>query len=136
MEPDLKQKFKELSTALMELHKALLMTEAKALEAAYGRKVTPYELLNASFNDVNFAWLRVLSQLIVSIDTIVDETPALSGQDANQVANDVLQVLEKPASMMHNDFWTKYSAHLGNSPDIIMMHSKVKIILDSFRPRM
>jgi hypothetical protein len=90
MSSDLKKKFNDLSKSLMELHRALLMLEAKKLEQAAGKKLTPYELLGASLQDPALAWLRVISQLIVSIDTIIDETPVLSNQDANRVANEVL----------------------------------------------
>ncbi len=118
----------------MELHKALLMLEAKKLEQAEGRKLTPYELLNASLQDPALAWLRVISQLIVNIDTIIDETPSLSNQDANRVANEVLTALEKPMGLITTDFWTHYTEYLSSNPDIIMMHSKVKTLLTSLRP--
>lgn len=118
----------------MELHRALLMLEAKKLEQAAGKKLTPYELLGASLQDPALAWLRVISQLIVSIDTIIDETPMLSNQDANRVANEVLTALEKPPGLIATDFWTHYSEYLHSNADIIMMHSKVKTLLSELRP--
>jgi hypothetical protein len=131
---DLKKKFDDLSKGLMELHRALLMLEAKKLEQAAGKKLTPYELLGASLQDPALAWLRVISQLIVTIDTVIDETPVLSNQDANRVANEVLTALEKPPGLIATDFWTRYSEYLHSNPDIIMMHSKVKAFLTELRP--
>jgi hypothetical protein len=132
----MRKHFDELTLALKDLHKALLMLEAKKMEQALGRKVTPYELLGASLNDPNLAWLRVMSELIVNIDTVIDETPTLSAQEANKTVAEVLNVLEKPPGLIATDFWTRYTEYLGSNPDIIMLHSKVKKTLDSLRPKM
>lgn len=110
------------------------MLEAKRLEGEQGKALSPYELLHASLNDPSLAWLRKMSELIVNIDTIIDETPNLSAQDTHRVANEVLLVLEKPTGLITTDFWTNYSLYLANNADIIMRHSKVKEILGQLRP--
>lgn len=133
---DLKAKFKALSAALMDLHRDLLMMEAKKLEGETERKITPYEILHASLHDPNMAWLRQMSALIVSIDTTIDETETLSAKEANQIANEVSTLLEKPAGLISTDFWTKYSAYLAQHPDIIMKHSRVKNLVEDLRPKM
>lgn len=134
MSTDLKHTFSELSKALQRLHKDLLMLEAKRLEQERGKPLNPYELLNASLNDPSLAWLRKMSELIVNIDTIIDETPNLSAQESHRVANEVLLVLEKPLGMIATDFWSNYSAYLTSNPEIIIRHSHVKEILDQLRP--
>lgn len=136
MNNSLPKQFNDLSTMLKDLHRALLMLEAKKMEQALGRKISPYELLGASLNDANLAWLRVMSELIVNIDTIIDETPNLSTQEANKISAEVLQILEKPPGLIATDFWTHYSEYLGSNPDIIMLHSKVKKALEVLRPSM
>ncbi len=127
MNTSLKQAFKELSKALTHLHKDLLMLEAKRLEDQLGQKLGPYELLNYSLNDASMAWLRKLSELIVNIDTIIDESPNLSAQDSQRVASEVLAVIEKPKDP-DSEFWRKYQSYLTN-PDIIMKHARVKDVL-------
>lgn len=134
MSDTIKKTFNELSKALQQLHKELLMLEAKRLEQKMGKKLTPYELLHASLNDPSLAWLRKMSELIVNIDTIIDETPNLSAQDSHRVASEVLNVLEKPQGLIATDFWTHYSEYLANNPDIIMRHAKVKDIVIQVRP--
>ena len=136
MSAQLKKNFQELSTALMDLHKTLLMLEAKQMETESGRKITPYELLHASLHDPKLAWLRAISQLIVTIDTIVDETPNLSGKEASQVASEVLTLLEKPQPGATQEFWLQYSKYLSHNPDIIMKHSHVKTLLGGISPKM
>lgn len=136
MSADLKQKFKELSASLIELHRQLLMLEAKKLATESGRTMTPYELLHASLHDPQLAWLRFMSELIVNIDTIIDETPNLSSKEASQVADEVSNLLEKPQTSNNKDFWTGYSKYLSENPDIIMKHSQVKGLLTNLRPKM
>lgn len=136
MEKDLKRKFQELSTALQSLHRDLLMKEAKHLEGESGRKLTPYELLHASLNDPNLAWLRQLSTLIVNIDTTVDEAQNLSSSEAAQISDSVLTLLEKPAGLIETDFWRHYSDYLSHDVDIIMKHSQVKALVAELRPKM
>jgi hypothetical protein len=134
MSNDLKRTFNDLSKALQRLHKDLLMLEAKRLEQERGKPLNPYELLNASLNDPSLAWLRKMSELIVNIDTIIDETPHLSAQESHRVANEVLLVLEKPLGLIATDFWSHYSAYLSSNAEIIMRHSHVKEILERLRP--
>jgi hypothetical protein len=135
MSAELKRRFQELSQALQELHKDLLMLEAKNLEVETGRKITPYELLHASLHDPNMMWLRQMSALIVMIDTTIDEATNLSGQESNQIADEVITLLEKPKGLIATDFWTKYSQYLAVNPDIILKHSNVKTLAGNLRPK-
>ncbi len=135
MHQQLKKALQELSRALQELHRDLLMLEAKTLESEPGLPVNPYDLLQASLHDPNFAWLRKISTLIVHIDIVVDESPNLSGVEANQINDQVLRLIEKPDAKLDQEFWTKYSAHLSHNTDIILKHSKVKTILTRLRPK-
>lgn len=136
MSAELKSRFQDLAKALIDLHRDLLMLQAKELESESGRKVSPYELLHATLNNPSFAWLRLMSEMIVMIDTLIDESPNLSGKEANEVANEVLSLIEKPQGAMQTEFWQKYSHHLSMNPDIIMKHSRVKEILVRLRPSM
>lgn len=136
MSQDLKGKFKELSSSLMDLHRTLLMLEAKTLETESGRAITPYELLHATLHDPNLAWLRAISQLIVNIDTIIDEATNLSSKESIQVASAVSNLLENPQGAQVQDFWTHYTKYLSSNADVIMKHSKVKSIISNFSPKM
>lgn len=136
MAAELKKTFQDLATALKDLHKDLLMLEAKKLESESGRKINPYELLHASLYDPNLAWLRQMSALLVTLDTTIDEVPQLTATEANQISAAVLALLEKPAGLIETDFWKHYSAYLADNPDIIMRHSKVKELVADLRPKM
>lgn len=63
----------DLSSALLKFHRGLLSFQTGQAEEIDGRKYAPYDLLHLSLNDPRFAWLRKFSELIVQIDTIVDD---------------------------------------------------------------
>jgi hypothetical protein len=69
----MKDKMNELSRLLLALHKTLLHFEKDLHEKRMGRSFTPHELLHLSLNDEKFAWLRKISDLIVALDTRIDE---------------------------------------------------------------
>lgn len=62
-----------LSSALLKFHRGLLVYQTDLVEKADERKYLPYDLLNLSLNDARFSWLRKFSEIIVQIDTIVDD---------------------------------------------------------------
>lgn len=62
-----------LSSALLKFHRGLLVYQTELVEKEDGRKYLPYDLLNLSLSDLRYAWLRKFSELIVQIDTIVDD---------------------------------------------------------------
>lgn len=134
MSDTIRAALKRLSQALQELHRDLLMLQARSLATENGKAINPYELLRASLHDPAFAWLRKMSTLIVHIDTIVDEVENLSGRETNEIADLVLALIEKPEPKVDQEFWDRYSAHLSSNPDIIMKHSKVKELLSALRP--
>lgn len=57
-----------LSHAIMDLHRALIQAEARAL----GVDTSPYKLLQTVMSDARFAWLRAFSDLIVAMDEAGD----------------------------------------------------------------
>lgn len=136
MANETKKVFHELAKALMDLHRDLLMLQAKNLESESGRKISPYELLHASLHDPQFAWLRMMSEVIVTIDTLIDESENLSGKEASEVAEEVLNLIEKPQGTGQTEFWNRYSHYLSINPDIIMRHSRVKEIIARLKPSM
>lgn len=69
----MKLELKDLSSALLKFHRALLQHQTSLVETADGKKYQPYELLNLSLGDPRYSWLRQFSELIVQIDTIVDD---------------------------------------------------------------
>ena len=66
----------DLRIRLLHLHKVLLDMERQDYEKASGR-VSTGELLQLVINHAGFAWLRIISALVVEIDEVLNgEEPA------------------------------------------------------------
>jgi hypothetical protein len=117
-----RQRLTNLRRALLRLHKALLDDERLAYERVYGQ-VTGGELLQLVINHEQFAWLHSISELIVSIDEILDAEEPMTSADAESLFTQARTLL-KP-SEDGTDFERKYYAALQRDPNIVLAHREV-----------
>lgn len=115
----------DLRTRLLHLHKMLLEMERQIFEKKSG-SVTPGELLQLVLNNSQFAWLRIISALVVEIDE------KLSGEE-RPTTSDFEDLLSQArllfASSGNQEFRTKYEAALQQEPSVVMAHSAVMQLL-------
>jgi hypothetical protein len=121
-----RQRLTNLRRALLRLHKALLDDERLAYKRVYGQ-VTGGELLQLVINHEQFAWLHSISELIVSIDEMLDAEEPMTSADAESLFTQARTLL-KP-SEDGADFERKYYAALQRDPDIVLAHREVTKIL-------
>ncbi|HKQ52499.1 MAG TPA: hypothetical protein VJT74_09030 [Pyrinomonadaceae bacterium] len=115
-----------LRLALLRLHKVLLDDERAAYERARGR-VSAGEMLQLVISDEQFAWLHSISELIVSIDELLDaEEPATTEAAESLFAQ--ARLLLKP-SETGSEFAQKYYATLQREPDAVLAHREVTTLL-------
>jgi len=120
------RRMRGLRLSLLRLHKALLDYERLAYERVYGQ-VTGGELLQLVINHEQFAWLHTISELIVSIDEMLDAEEPVTGAHAESLLTQARTLL-KP-SEEGTDFERKYYAALQRDPDIVLAHREVTKIL-------
>src|ERR1700692_556344 len=65
------RRLRDLRLRLLRLHQSLLDRERAAFEKRFGR-VNSGELLQLVINHPQFAWLRIISALVVQIDETLD----------------------------------------------------------------
>ena len=89
---ELRAALRELSKALLPLHRALIEAARDDYAFAYGTSVGPAQLLQLVTDDPFFAWLKPMTSLIVEIDEMVrvDFEP----QAARDVAGRVEQLFD------------------------------------------
>src|SRR2546427_11134118 len=75
---------RELRTRLLHLHKTLLEMERADFERVSGR-LTSGELLQLVINHPQFAWLRMISALVVQIDEMLDDEEPATLNDVQNV---------------------------------------------------
>jgi hypothetical protein len=120
----------ELRRSLLHLHKTLLDMERADFERLFGR-VTSGELLQLVINHSQFAWLRLISALVVQIDEMLSaEEPAT----LNDVENVLIQARLLFTSPADDVFREKYQTALQREPAVVMAHSEVTSLLRKDEP--
>lgn len=109
-----------LHQALLVLHKALLEFEKQQYESIYGKIPSPNEYLNLVIKHPAFAWLRSLSEAIVSTD----------GLDKEGDRKPLPDIITSLANLLTphpegSDFAKKYDVAIQHSPEVAHAHSLV-----------
>jgi hypothetical protein len=116
----------DLRKSLLHLHKTLLDWERAAYERVHGR-VSSTELLKATMEDPQFAWLRPISELIVRIDESVDMEPQNGPVDVEAI------VARARAATAADETGTahaqRYHTALQEHPDAVFAHRDVASVL-------
>ena len=115
----------ELRNKLLHLHKILLEMERADFERAAGR-LTSGELLQLVINHPQFAWLRMISALVVEIDEMLDAEEPATLNDVQNVLSQARTLFSASTDEVFNE---KYQAALQREPEVVMAHSEVAKLL-------
>jgi hypothetical protein len=121
---ELRASLRELSKALLPLHRALIEAGRDDFAFATGQSVGPAQLLQLVTDDPFFAWLKPMTALIVEIDEMarVDfEAPA---------ARDVAARVEK---LFEGAFNERYVPLLQRDVDVAVAHAAIRRALAKLR---
>jgi hypothetical protein len=121
----------KVRTALLRLHKTLLDFEREGYERAHGKIGSPYEFLNLVMQNLWFAWLRQLSELIVEMDELLaaKETP---NEDTAVALIQQARMLLTPAES-GSEFQKKYFTAMQQSPEVVLAHAEFATVLGPAR---
>ncbi|MDP2382385.1 MAG: hypothetical protein Q8N00_06240 [Nitrospirota bacterium] len=111
----------------MGLHKALILAEQVTYERINGRVASSGQLLQLVLNDPWFTWLHPISQLVVSIDDLLDIESELSPVEVEHFLIEA-RALIRP-SEEGDGFERCYYEALQREPDVIFAHVEVKKLL-------
>jgi len=103
---------------VLDLHKLLVEVEREAVERLEGR-VTPQEFLGRLIHDEAYAWLKIMSAVIVGLDEWLDEPEDPVAADA-YVAELRRMIAPDPAGDL---FQRRYAQLLQDRPDVVMAHA-------------
>jgi hypothetical protein len=113
----------ELRRALVELHMELLQAQRVKAER-FGGRMSASETLQAATEDLRFAWLRTLSEVIADLDSGPADEPGW--EDA--VVERVRELLAPPDP--ETPFGRQYLLALQDHPEVVMAHAAVVSALD------
>lgn len=128
MHESTRQTLDDLHGPLLHLHKTLLEIERKAYEKVHGR-VSPNDLLKLALNDEQFAWLRELSALIVSVEELLEADEPVEEDSARSVLTQMRTLLVP--SETGDAFGRKYFNALQADPGAVLAHRAVSQILST-----
>ena len=125
------EKLRAIRAALLHLHKTLLERERDAYEREHGKIGSSYEYLNLVMHDTSFAWLRLLSELIVQIDESLDgrETPSEATANALIQQSRLLLTPNEGGA----EFQRKYFTSVQESPEVVLAHAEFAKLLGPAR---
>ena len=112
---------------LLHLHQTLLEMERRSFEGIHG-SVNSGELLQLVINHPQFAWLRIISALVVQIDEMLDADEPASAADMTDLIAAARRLFMEPGDQ---GFLQKYQAALQQEPDVVMAHSALMKLLRS-----
>jgi hypothetical protein len=123
-EPEgLRARLDALRSALLALHKALVDSERVEYEKVIGRIQSPNHFLHLLTDDPWFAWLRPLSQLIVSIDEALEAEEPLTTTLVDALVARSSRMLV--ASESGGGFSHHYFSALQRDPDVVLAQGQV-----------
>jgi len=121
---ELRAALRELSKALLPLHRALIEAARDDYAFAYGKTVGPAQLLQLITDDPFFAWLKPMTSLIVEIDEMARVD--FETDDARAVAARVEQLFE-------GAFSERYVPLLQRDVDAAIAHAAIRRALAKLR---
>ena len=116
---------REVRLRLLHLHQTLLEMERKSFESTHGR-VNSGELLQLVINHAQFAWLRMVSALVVQIDEMLDADEPVTDADVINLIGGARQLFTVSED---REFQQKYQAALQQEPEVVMAHSALMKLL-------
>lgn len=124
-----RQKLKNLSKALLRLHKTLLDAAKLEYEAKNGAIAGVGQYLQLVIDDPHFAWLRKFSSLVALVDEAVSIRRAASETEALALFDEARILLDfRDADEIFND---KFQAALQKNPDAVLNYNEALGFLEN-----
>lgn len=122
-------RLQQLRDGLLNLHKTLVDSERVSYEQTFGPILSSNQFLQLLMGDPWFAWLHPISELIVSMDEVLDGKEPLTQPMADAMFKQSRLLLV--ASEEGDGFPKHYYEALQRDPDVVLAHADVA---NSLRP--
>jgi hypothetical protein len=121
-------KLKDLSKAMLRLHKTLLDAAKLDYEAKNGAIQSVNQYFQLVIDDPHFAWLRKISALIALIDEAVSIRRPATEVEANGLLNEAKILLNFGDA--DEDFNNKFQTELQKNKDAVLGHNDALHVID------
>ncbi|MDQ3018853.1 MAG: hypothetical protein M3Q64_03215 [bacterium] len=126
-----KKQLVQLRVALLQLHQKLLDYQRRHYEKAHGRVQSTGKMFTLASSNKEFAWLRSLSELIVSLDSYIDASE-FDSKNIRSLFKYTKNILTPSAKK--GPFETLYFEAIQNDPIVLISHRKVIAALENKTP--
>ena len=114
-------KLKDLSKAMLRLHKVLLDAAKADYEAAHGAIANANVYLQLVLEDAHFSWLRKISSLIALLDEAASVRRPAAESDAQTLIGETKNLLNFEDA--DEDFNDKFQTALQTNSDAVLIHN-------------
>jgi hypothetical protein len=125
------QRLKEVRSAILKLHKALLNSERHAYEQFHGPIKSTGEYFQLVVGHEWFEWLRPMSQFIVQMDDVLQSKEAVPSDRVNELLAQAEQMVQ-PAEY-GTVLERGYYRAIQRDPDIAVMHAEISRLLHNHK---
>jgi hypothetical protein len=132
MADPVRKSLEEARQALLALHKALVDSERVTYEKTIGGIQSPNEFLQLLISDPWFAWLQPLSQLIVSMDEMLEAKEPLTAAVVDAVLKQAGTLLVPSES--GEGFSRHYFDAMQREPDVVLAHATATKVFGRRKP--
>lgn len=124
---DTKELLAQLRNLLLDLHKLLLDRERVEYERINGPILGPGPFLALVLGDPHFAWLRVVSSLVVEIDEAMSRRSKAGQPEADALVAQARELMRPREE--GTGFQMRYYRAVQESPDIVILQCRVEKLL-------
>ncbi|HEY9649944.1 MAG TPA: hypothetical protein V6C95_04725 [Coleofasciculaceae cyanobacterium] len=125
------QRLREVRSAMLRLHKALLDSERTVYEQFHGRIRSPGEFFQLVIENEWFSWLRPFSQFIVQIDEALSAKEPITLNRANELLAEARSLVSPSDEGTTQE--RRYYRAIQRDPDIALIHAEVSRLLATNR---
>jgi hypothetical protein len=128
-----KKTIEDVRLVLLDLHKKLIDVSRADYETQHGTISSPGDWVRLLVGDPFFDFLHPLSKLITTFDELLEATWPLREVDAAAVRAEIENIFgDYPTTPV--SFRAKYLDIIQRSPDVVLLHAKVKKIIQNLPP--
>ncbi len=125
--PATRELFGSLRDLLLEQHKLLLDREKARHEERNGPIAGPGPFLALVLGDPEFAWLRLVSGLVVEIDEAMSRRSQAGPPEFAMLQEKVRETMSPRET--GSDFQVRYYAAVQESPDVVILQCRIERLL-------
>lgn len=123
---DYQNQLRAVSQAMARIHKMMFESEISDLELKAGQSFSATSKLQMLINAPELAWLRVLSQLMASVDEVYFQKEQIKEEQINQLLGAVSDLL---INFKNTEFAGHYRRMMTSLPDLMVQHAHLRTAL-------